>query len=176
MDLATKVNIILCILSFILAFISIITVIITLRQNQQMLENSSRPYVCIYFDYIQAGEPTGYFMVKNFGQSSAYIDSLTYNDAVKRHPKHFADLTAILDGLIGNSIAPGQKYFAPFKLYEYKGGVSSFDIRYHSGQKCYSEHFEIAVDNYAKCVKPRNTSKEYQAISYPLQEITERLM
>lgn len=58
MDLATKVNIILCILSFILAFISIITVIITLRQNQQMLENSSRPYVCIYFDYIQAGEST----------------------------------------------------------------------------------------------------------------------
>ena len=43
MDLATKVNIILCILSFILALISIITVIITLRQNQQMLENSSRP-------------------------------------------------------------------------------------------------------------------------------------
>ena len=73
MDLSTKVNIVLSVLSFILAVISIVTVVITLRQNNKMIENSSRPYVCIYFDYIQCGEPTGYFVVKNFGASSALL-------------------------------------------------------------------------------------------------------
>ena len=46
----------------------------------------------------------------------------------------------------------------------------------HSGKKHYSEHFEIDVDNYGKLVKPRLANKEYHAISYPLQEISERLM
>lgn len=124
MDLSTKVNIVLSVLSFILAVISIVTVVITLRQNNKMIENSSRPYVCIYFDYIQCGEPTGYFVVKNFGASSAFIDSLTYNDVIQNHPKSLADISTIFDGLSGNSIAPSQKFFAPFKLYEYKGGAA----------------------------------------------------
>lgn len=176
MDLATKINIVLCILSFILAFISIVTVVVTLRQNNKMIENSTRPYICIYFDFTQCGEPTGYFVVKNFGTSAAFIDSLTYNNVIKEHPKTLADICAIFDGLSGNSIAPGQKFLVPFRVFEYKGGISVFDIHYHSGEKHYSEHFEIAVNNYGKFVKPRLASKEYHAISYPLQEISERLM
>ena len=39
MDLSTKVNIVLSVLSFILAVISIVTVVITLRQNNKMIEN-----------------------------------------------------------------------------------------------------------------------------------------
>lgn len=105
-----------------------------------------------------------------------FIDSLTYNDVIQNHPKSLADISTIFDGLSGNSIAPGQKFFAPFKLYEYKGGAAVFDIHYHSGKKHYSEHFEIAVANYGKLVKPRLVDKEYHAISYPLQEISERLM
>ena len=44
------------------------------------------------FDYMQCGEPTGYFVVKNFGASSAFIDSLTYNDVIQNHPKSLADI------------------------------------------------------------------------------------
>ena len=78
MDLSTTVNITLAVLSFLLAAISIVTVVITLRQNNKMIENSTRPYICIYFDYTQFGEPTGYFVVKNFGASAAYILSLIH--------------------------------------------------------------------------------------------------
>ena len=38
MDTSTIVNIILCVLSFILAAISVVTVVITLRQNNKMIE------------------------------------------------------------------------------------------------------------------------------------------
>ena len=53
MDLSTKVNIALCVLSFVLAFISVVTVVLTLIQNNKMIENSTRPYICIYFDCTQ---------------------------------------------------------------------------------------------------------------------------
>lgn len=176
MDISTKVNIALCVLSFILAAVSVVTVVITLRQNNRMIENSTRPYISIYFDYIQMGEPIGYLIVKNFGSSTAIIDSLTYNDVIAKHPSSLANLPAIFNGLVGSSIVPGQKFFAPFKLYEYIGGDSIFDISYHVGNKKYTDHFEISVSNYGKLVKPRLANQEYKAISYPLQEISERLM
>lgn len=176
MDTATIINITLCILSFVLAAVSVITVIITLRQNHKMIKNSTRPYVSIYFDYTQSGTPIGYFVIKNFGSSVAIIDALQYNDVVKNAPTNYSNIASILDGLIGNSIAPGQKFLAPFKLNEYGDEISLFDISYHSGTDTYSDHFEIAVKKLGKLVKPRLASNEYKAISYPLQEISERLM
>ena len=43
MEISDWINVILCILSFILAAISVITVVITLKQNSKMIENSTRP-------------------------------------------------------------------------------------------------------------------------------------
>ena len=42
MDASTIVNIVLSILSFLLAAISVVTVIITLRQNREMLNNNEK--------------------------------------------------------------------------------------------------------------------------------------
>ena len=56
MDLSTKVNIVLSVLSFILAAISIVTVVITLRQNNKMIENSTRPYVSILITHNLASQ------------------------------------------------------------------------------------------------------------------------
>ena len=52
MDISTIVNIILCVLSFILAAISVVTVVITLRQNNKMIEESTRPVISVYTDEI----------------------------------------------------------------------------------------------------------------------------
>ena len=56
MDLSVEVNIILCILSFVLALVSVVTVVITLRQNNKMIESTSRPYVGIYTQSVTIGE------------------------------------------------------------------------------------------------------------------------
>lgn len=176
MDISVKVNIVLCILSFVLSAVSVVTVVITLRQNSKMIESSTRPYVTIYFDYSQMGNPIGYFVIKNSGSSSAIITSLTYNDPIKQHPTLLANLPEIFDGLVGNSIAPGQKYWAPFKFTDYSGNIARFDISYKYGKKVYTEHAEIDVMQYRKLVKPRMADSSYKTISYPLQEIAERLM
>ena len=87
MDVSTIVNIILCVLSFILAAISVVTVVITLRQNNKMIEESTRPFISVYTDEINAGNPFFYLVIKNFGKSTAYITNLsmtlTSMDAIK---------------------------------------------------------------------------------------------
>ena len=78
MDISTVVNIVLCILSFILALISIVTVVITLRQNHTMIENATRPYICVYGESINTGTSTFYLVIKNFGCSPATITKFSY--------------------------------------------------------------------------------------------------
>ncbi|MCM1199796.1 MAG: hypothetical protein NC312_01030 [Bacteroides fragilis] len=77
--MATIVNIILCVLSFILAAISVVTVVITLQQNNKMIEESTRSIISIYTEEINAGDPFFYLVVKNFGQSPAYITKFEYD-------------------------------------------------------------------------------------------------
>ena len=73
MEISDWVNVILCILSFILAAISVITVIITLKQNSKMIENSTRPYIVVYGRVTNFQNPTYYLIVKNMGQTGAEI-------------------------------------------------------------------------------------------------------
>lgn len=73
MSIEILVNMILCILSFILAAISVVTVAVTLRQNNRMIEKSTRPYISVYTDEINTGNPLFYLIIKNFGKSPAYI-------------------------------------------------------------------------------------------------------
>ena len=164
------------ILSGFISLAALIVSILTLRQNNKMLEESSRPVVSVYFDYSQMGQPTGYFVIKNFGASAATILAINYNDPIKTHPTSLANLPAIFDSLIGNTIAPNQKILAPFKLYEYHGGPAVFDITYKSSAHTYFEHFIIDVEKYGKLVKPRINATGVKAVSYPLQEIAERIM
>ena len=168
---------ILALSSFVLALVSVVTVIITIRQNNRMLEASTRPYVSIYFDYSNMGEPIGYFVIKNFGNSSAKITSLSYNDVVKGQPTSLCQVTDILDGLVGNTICPNQKFLLPIKLYDSPDGVCVFNITYCSNTKKYEEHVEIIVKQYGKLTKSRICGGDItRVVSYPLQEIAERLM
>ena len=70
-NLGIVVNIILCVLSFILAAISVITVVITLKQNNKMLESSTRPYMAFRLESNQNGVPIA--VLKNCGNSAATI-------------------------------------------------------------------------------------------------------
>lgn len=107
MDTATIVNIILCVLSFILAVISVVTVVITLRQNNKMIEESARPVISIYTDEINAGNPFFYLIVKNFGKSPAYITKFEYDFDFKGCYKTRNDKD-YLKGLNNAVLVPGQ--------------------------------------------------------------------
>lgn len=70
-------TIVLSVLSFLLALISVVTVIITIRQNNKMIEQSTRPVISIYTSQINVGSPSLYLIVKNFGSSPAVIRTIS---------------------------------------------------------------------------------------------------
>lgn len=90
-DDATTVNIMLSILSFALAAISVITVVITLRQNNKMLEADSRPYVVAYLVYQESPNHI-YLCIKNFGKTSAIVKSLNIDPEFSLHKKTSSEL------------------------------------------------------------------------------------
>lgn len=69
MEISDWINAVLCILSFLLATISVVTVIMTLKQNTKMIENSTRPYIVAYGRYTNFQDPQYYLIIKNMGQT-----------------------------------------------------------------------------------------------------------
>ena len=149
MDISTIVNIILCVLSFILAVISVITVVITLRQNNRMIEESTRPFIAVYSDEINAGNPFFYLVVKNFGTSTAYITKFEYDFDFKG---------CTLD-------------------YQRINKAVTFTLEYHSGaKKTYSDKFTIDLKAGVSMPygKVATEGKELRTISYTLQEMLQK--
>lgn len=68
----TQINIVLSVLCFILSAISVITVILTLRQNSKMIEASTRPYISVF---VIPGFLTQ-IVLKNYGSTGAEIIKL----------------------------------------------------------------------------------------------------
>lgn len=179
MDASVIVNIILSILSFILAAISVITVVITLRQNSKMIDNSTRPYVVIYPATTNFQSPNYYICVKNFGQSGATVTSFTCDYELKNcsYDENYIPFAH----LKGTFLAPGQSYVAsvdPDKIFHEVPKVLTFSISYTANGKVYSDVFNvnIAADSDLIHIRANTTGKELRTISYALQDISEKLL
>jgi hypothetical protein len=70
------INAALSILSFILAVISLFSVVVTIRQNNKLLYLNTRPYLSVYFVYEENNSEV-FLCIKNGGNSSAIIESLS---------------------------------------------------------------------------------------------------
>lgn len=117
------ISIILSILSFLLAALSLIFIWMTLKQNNKMLYANSRPYVVAYFSY-EENNTELYFCVKNFGNSSAIIRSLDLK------PDLNIMQLSIADTLKDAALAPSQQlhFLIPQKDQIIKDGPFQFHV------------------------------------------------
>lgn len=175
MDLSTKVNIVLCILSFLLAAISVFTVIITLRQNHKMIENSTRPYICIYGESINPGSPQFYLVIKNFGSSPATITKFEYEPSLSGCYAAGANHKDFLRDMTSSTIAPGQSRICKLDYSKITEPIY-FSLEYKSGNKKYSEQFVTDIKSGSAMLTSKidTTDKELRTISYTLQEILQK--
>lgn len=178
MDTSTIVNIILCILSFLLALISVCTVVITLHQNHQMIVNSTRPYLSIYHSSTYFDTMRHYLILKNFGASSATIVEFSCNCDTSEFA---VDENLVpFDSLSGVSLAPGQKilYAIDSKKFSTLESIT-FTLKYQSdSRQLYCETFEI-LPKYLHNVcglRASTKNKEMQIISFSLQDIAEKML
>lgn len=175
MDLPTKVNLALAIASFLLAAISIIIAIITLRQNNKVLEATTRPVIGIYSESVNSGTPMFYLVVRNFGQSPAYIKSFEYDFDLTNCYKLQTERDYLMD-LNDTTLAPNQSRVC---MLDYNKIDKPITFKYcylsASGKK-YSETTKVNLK--AGVGLPYGIAstkdKELTTISYTLQEMLKK--
>lgn len=183
-DYPTKVNIILCLLSFFLAVISVVTVVITLRQNHKMISNSTRPYVTASAQVTNFQNAKFYVLIKNYGTSGAIIRKISTDIDIK---KYLYSETTPFDFSKDLFLAPGQSICVEvdsIKMNEDGIHLFEFTIEYndvnHSKKRSvqYSEHYPINYDCYSRIALSRASTRdqELRTISFTLQDMVEKLM
>lgn len=168
---SNTINIVLCVLSFILAFISVVTVVMTLRQNSKMLESSTRPIVSVYTESINPGIPMLYLVVKNFGTSTAYMTKFEtdfdFSDCYK-----YKNSRNYIEDLSHCVIAPGQSRICLLD-YDKLSCPVTFSISYKSSIRTYNEVFciDLKAASSLPVSKFATKDRELLSISYSLQEM-----
>ena len=141
LNISDQIQLVSATVSTLIAVISIIIAIATLRQTNKITEEANRPYLAIYLETVQVTSAVvTYIVLKNFGSTGALIDSITYeSEGVSKYG---------IDSLIKLSnhfIAPNQaissgcyfeKPYMPF----------TFTLKYSNGKKKYSEKFIVNPD------------------------------
>lgn len=100
MDITNWIQAISSVIALLLSTIAII-------QTNRVTKNANKPYISIYFEYIQVLDDVHqYISIKNFGSTSATITNVIVDPEVK----HEITGELILSHLSGTSIAPGQSF------------------------------------------------------------------
>ena len=145
------IEIISIIVSAILSIVSLWIAVKSLKQSQQSIElaelsieESNRPYVVVYRDFIQVlSTAHEYLVIKNFGNTGATIDSLKIDPSYSSDRDiHFNDFS----NLKNTFIAPGQSISSAIfanVANNKRAGETKIFIKYHTAQKCYSDTFCI---------------------------------
>lgn len=177
MQMSDWINVVLCVLSFLLAAISVVTVVIMLKQNHKMIQNSTRPYIVAMAQITNFQEPTFYLVLKNFGASGAIIQEMTCSIALNE--VSFRDEMTPFNNIEGTFLAPGQKITSSLYAKRFKEkGIREFTIhlRYTDGIKVYEEDYPINYKAYIEnvCTRASTKDKELRTISYALQDLVEK--
>ena len=175
MEISDWINVILCILSFVLAVISVITVIITLKQNSKMIKNSTRPYIVAYKNITYFQDTNYYIILKNFGQTGAVIENFKCNIDLQKYPH--LDRDKIFEHIEGTQQSV-MGCIDTVKLFKDGIDIIEVTITYSDGINKYNETYKINFLADTDTAKSRASTdgKELKIISYTLQDFVEKLL
>lgn len=128
-----KIEVLLGIITISTAFISIIISVATLRQNNKMIEESTRPYIVVYGYVTNFGSPVYTIAVKNFGSSAAKITKFQSRYNLDRIAINPGEDRVPFDRIKGTLMPPG---FSIIRDVNWKDiGSIEFEIEYVQGKK-----------------------------------------
>lgn len=150
----------------------------TLKQNQKMIEDSTRPYITVYSDFTFFQQSLFYIIIKNFGSSGAVITEFKTDEDLQDlmpegSPKPFAYMQ-------GAFLAPGQHYQTAINIPDAKALLDkvTFHIKYKSSTHEYVEDVTLKIKASSDQRQARASTKgqELKIISYALQDLVEKHM
>ena len=168
-------NIILSCCSFVLALIAIVTAVKTLKQNNRMIESSTRPYICVYGETIIVGsKPQFLFIIKNYGSSAATLRSFQIDEDLSGCYS-IPNSRDFLSDISGCILAPGQSRCCRMD-YSALPDLLHISIEYSSSENTYSESFEANVKAGAALLSETVSSEgsDLTIISRTLQEMLKK--
>lgn len=178
LNTSDKIQVISIVTTTFISLVSIGIAISTLKQNNKMIEESTRPYVVVYASITNFQQPLYRLIVKNFGKSGATITSFDTNHDLINFT--FADDTRRpFENLKNTFIAPGQSFVSTVdykKMLEQNIKIINFKIRYTFENKIYNESIDLNILSALGLLSPRaaTSDKELKIISYTLQELVDK--
>lgn len=179
MEASTIINTILCVLSFILAGISVWTVYTSIQQNhrimeqnQKMIENSTRAYVVATLKIATIKKQRSYLVIKNYGCSGATIDNLSFDIDLNKYA--FNDSIHPFLHSKNTFIAPNQKYMSVIdgeKLTREGIKTINVTIQYHDSIQTYTETYPINYKGYIENIIEREKIQGGHEMQYMLNAV-----
>ena len=155
------------------SIVAICISVLTLKQNNKMIEESSRPIIIIYSEFV---DKLTFIVVKNFGKSLAQIDDINCDYSFT--PKQAYGLSGDLFKYLGNSaLAPSQVKRIPLVGFNMPENiVININVKYHSKCNSYCDEFAINIttENPYPIIKHSTKDQDLKHISNALQEMVQR--
>ncbi|MDT2848795.1 hypothetical protein P7H60_06440 [Vagococcus carniphilus] len=101
------------------------------------IADESRPYLTFFIEYSDKNRKHKFFVLKNFGTTSAKINKITFDKELDKLTERFK-----FSSLVGGTIAPGQK-FTSFISPDYKETVVVSISYTDLDNKSYNESFKV---------------------------------
>ena len=178
LSVSDKINIISIVATTFISLASLYIAMVTLKQNNKMMEGSTRPYVVVYGAVTNFQSPIYKIIVKNFGQSGALITNFeTDHDLIDFNFGYGTKRPS--ENLCGTFIAPNQSFVCAIdykKILDKEVNKINFRISYEFEDKIYNESIDLNVFAELDILSPRasTTDKELKIISYTLQDMVDK--
>lgn len=165
-----QIQIISIIATTLISIVSVWIAVATLKQTNIITAEANRPYIVVYLNTIQVtSSHVQYLVVKNFGNTGAVIDSVTYEPEFKNKYS-----LRPFEEFKNHFIAPNQSITCACG-FELPCESIVFKINYHQGKKSYSESFTINPNAFAKLLNSKSSNTKMseleKTISYAAQEL-----
>ena len=175
MIISDKIELACIVITAITSVAAIIISVFTLRQNSKMIEDSSRPYIGIYLSSTYIRNVSVYLIVKNYGQSSAFIESFTYDFDLANCSSHNIPDREPFQNIENATLMPGQSHRCVIDLNKTLKQTDqiNFHVVYSSGAHKSEDdicvNLAATIGNFAS----HNTTKgkETEIISETLQDM-----
>ena len=139
LDISDKITLGGIIISLFVSVISIIISVKTLKQNNKMIEENTRPVISMYSRYYN---DMLYIVLKNFGNSPCTIDFVESNmNITKEEDQGF--IGCPLENTIGAVIPPQHNIVLTLISCRLEQESYHFKIKYSSSTKSYCEEFTV---------------------------------
>ena len=166
------------IISLITSIVAIWISVKTLKQNSQMIEESTRPYISLYVGTTYFSSTITYLIIKNFGQSSAVITD--FSSSIDLSTISYDEGYVPFSHIVGSQLCPGEAIQYPINVTGIPNDIDPIviSLKYKSQSKIYSETIPINIAaNFDTLHMRANTKDQHiKEISFELQHIDEKML